>query len=81
VPVVVTVAIVGNTVTVDITGSVATGFDVNVELVDRVVSEQVDGPGGGGRGGPPAQTVAAKNATVAKEMSCILNRDDASDDA
>lgn len=75
--VVVTVAIVGNIVTVEITGT--TELDINIELVDKVGSEKVDGPGGGGRGGPPAQTVVAKNASVATEMSFILNRDDARD--
>ena len=75
--VVVTVAIVGNIVTVEITGT--TELDINIELVDNVGSEKVDGPGGGGRGGPPAQTVVAKNASVATEMSFILNRDDARD--
>jgi hypothetical protein len=82
VAVVVTVAIVGNIVTVEITGNVAKGLDINAEPVDKVGSEQVDGPGGGGgggRGGPPAQTVVAKNASVATEMICILNRDDARD--
>jgi hypothetical protein len=77
VAVVVTVAIVGNIVTVEITGT--TELDINIELVDKVGSEKVDGPGGGGRGGPPAQTVVAKNASVATEMSFILNRDDARD--
>jgi hypothetical protein len=84
VAVVVAVAIVGNIVTVEITGSFATELDINVELVDILGSEQLDGPGGGGgggRGGPPAQTVVAKNASVATEMSCILNRDDARDGA
>lgn len=75
--VVVAVAIVGNIVTVEITGT--TELDINIELVDKVGSEKVDGPGGGGRGGPPAQTVVAKNASVATEMSFILNRDDARD--
>jgi hypothetical protein len=75
----VTVAIVGNIVTVEITGNFTTELDINIELVDKVGSEKVDGPGGGGRGGPPAQTVVAKNASVATERSFILNRDDARD--